>query len=529
MRKDTVAGGCNPLLPFHECIPDGEPHIFGDRLYLFGSHDMEGGSRYCAGGDYIGWSAALSDPTDWECAGVLYEAKQDPGYMEGETNDLYAPDVVQGNDGRFYLYYNLVCSGSPAGFHDRIGVAVSDRPDGKYEYYGDVRNADGSVHYEYLMSDPAVINDEGTIRLYCGWSLSMVSRDAHNQGSGAKEAVGAEDARRRQAMQAMDPKDMLLKVYQMLFHREKKDVEKLAYPLMGANAIELEDDMLTVRGQVKRILPGQFDATKESGFQGHAFYEASSMRKIGDRYYFIYSSENSNELCYATSKYPDRDFTYGGVIISNGDVGYEGRKPEERTNMTANNHGSLECIDGQWYIFYHRQTHKSTFSRQACAEPITIAEDGSIAQVSCSSMGLRKEPFIAEGTYPSVIACLLTNGHMPHCTSTTLEEPLPNITHKGETSYIAEISDRTMIGYKYFLFDGVCTLKVTYRGQAEGKFIVKTREDILGELPVLPAKEKDHDLWRETATSIESHSVQEFYLIYEGSGEVDFLEFSFTK
>ena len=29
----------NPYLPSYEYIPDGEPHIFGDRLYIYGSHD----------------------------------------------------------------------------------------------------------------------------------------------------------------------------------------------------------------------------------------------------------------------------------------------------------------------------------------------------------------------------------------------------------------------------------------------------------------------------------------------------------
>ena len=139
--------------------------------------------------------------------------------------------------------------------------------------------------------------------------------------------------------------------------------------------------MLTVVGEPKRIVPGQFDTPKDSCFYGHAFYEASSIRKINGTYYFICSSENSNELYYATSAYPDRDFVYGGTIISNGDVGYHGLKQEDRNNMTANDHGSLECMNGQWYIFHHRQTHRSTFSRQACVEKVEIKEDGSIEQI----------------------------------------------------------------------------------------------------------------------------------------------------
>ena len=43
MKKQIV----NPYLPFHVCEPDGEPHVFGDRVYVYGSHDEEGGNRLC--------------------------------------------------------------------------------------------------------------------------------------------------------------------------------------------------------------------------------------------------------------------------------------------------------------------------------------------------------------------------------------------------------------------------------------------------------------------------------------------------
>lgn len=32
----------NPYLPHHEYIPDGEPRLFGDRVYIYGSHDLFG-------------------------------------------------------------------------------------------------------------------------------------------------------------------------------------------------------------------------------------------------------------------------------------------------------------------------------------------------------------------------------------------------------------------------------------------------------------------------------------------------------
>lgn len=35
---------CNPILPLTTYIPDGKPHVFGNRVYLYGSHEQAGGS-----------------------------------------------------------------------------------------------------------------------------------------------------------------------------------------------------------------------------------------------------------------------------------------------------------------------------------------------------------------------------------------------------------------------------------------------------------------------------------------------------
>ena len=105
----------NPYLPSYEYIPDGEPHIFGDRLYIYGSHDRFGGSDYCEN-DYVCWSAPVDDLSDWHFEGEIYNRKQHP-YRE-ERMLLFAPDVVKGADGRFYLYYSMAHS-------SRMSVAVS--------------------------------------------------------------------------------------------------------------------------------------------------------------------------------------------------------------------------------------------------------------------------------------------------------------------------------------------------------------------------------------------------------------------
>jgi len=393
-----------------------------------------------------------------------------------------------------------------------ISVAVCDQPAGEYQYYGFVRNPDGSVFRRYLPGDPALINDDGTIRLYYGWSLSMVAAAAH----GGQEAAAAAPT--------VVPREQLLQAEMMLFKRSRENLLSEPHDVMGANTIVLADDMLTVVGDPARIVPGQF-AAADTSFAGHAFYEASSIRKINDLYYFIYSSENSQELCYATSSYPDRDFTYGGTIISNGDVGYLGRKPEDRLNMTANNHGSLECVEGQWFIFYHRQTHNSSYSRQACAEPVQILSDGSIPQVEVTSCGLNGGPLRADGVYPAAIACNLTNGRMPHITNRVLGADIPYITQEDDQQYITGIKDGTMIGYKYFAFDGPVRLILTTRGDGTGRFLIRTAESTdQATVEINPSTS-----WQDHWVDLIIAGTNPLYFHYKGSEMIELLKLSFQR
>jgi hypothetical protein len=503
----------NPFLPLNEYIPDGEPHVFGDRVYLFGSHDREGGNKYCELGDYVVYSAPITDLSDWRYEGVIYKAKQDP--FAKDDSQLYAPDVVRGNDGRYYLYYNLIggtLEGDSPISVSPISVAVCDTPAGKYEYYGYVRNPDGSPLRRFITADPAVINDNGVIRLYYGWSLSSKAAEAHGHKSD-------------QAAQDLPPevlRERLIEAQMMLFNKSREEI--LSEPdgiVMGAYTVTLADDMLTITSEPVRIIPGEFSA-KGTSFEGHAFYEASSIRKVGNLYYFIYSSQLSHELCYAVSKYPDKGFTFGGTIISNGDVGYRGRKEEDRLNMTGNNHGSIEYINGQWYIFYHRHTHRSTYSRQACAEPIIILPDGSIPQVEMTSCGLNGGPLPAEGEYPAAIACNLSNGAMPHITNRKIDSDIPFITHGDDERYITNIKQNTRIGFKYFAFDGPCVLKVVTRGKGNGSFTVSANEKEVGVIPL-----SSSEIWSESSTVVDIRGTVALYFTYNGSGEAEFLSFRF--
>ncbi len=444
MKKQAV----NPFLPLSTYIPDGEPHVFGDRVYLFGSHDKEGGETYCMLG-YEVWSAPIDDLGNWSSKGINYTAEQDPLSAPTKRPYMYAPDCVRGNDGRYYLYYALSGEKGVGGYFGPISVAVCDTPDGKYEFLGHVRYPDGRVCYDFVPFDPGVINDDGTIRLYYGtWYPFETIPEEHRAETN------------EQQMQMFD-----------------KTLEQVEAGVMGPVHCTLEDDMITIKTAPARIFPESFigtpfesafgvDETTDQGMHGHGFFEASSIRKIGDTYYFVYSSCNNHELCYATSKYPDRDFTYRGVIISTGDVGLDGRTPRERVNNTGTTHGGIEKIGEHWYVFYHRLTHGTDYSRQACAERIEIGADGSIAQVEVSSCGLNGGDLVGSGAYPAAICCQLSDGNTPH-NSNSANVGFAIVTHEGEDRFVRGMTSGTRAVYKYFDLSSTKQLTVVARGEGE--------------------------------------------------------------
>lgn len=486
----------NPYLPFSEYIPDGEPHVFGNRVYLYGSHDKEGGTRFCPL-DYVVYSAPIDDLSDWRYEGISYRATQDPGYgIEGIH--LYAPDVMQGSDGRYYLYYALAAMQFTAPIH----VAVSDSPAGPFEYYGFVKHPDGSVLTQNITFDPGVLNDNGRFWLYYGWSLTF-----------SPEQVQTGNPQWEQELLATQVK---------LFGKTEEEIRNTPNGIMGANVVELEADMLTIKSQPKRIVHGIVDA-KGTSFEGHAFFEANSMRKINGKYYFIYSSQWCHELCYAISSYPDHDFVFAGTLVSNGDIGINDRKPEDCVATTGNNHGSVEYINGQWYVFYHRHTHARQCCRQGCAEPITLLPDGHFVQAEMTSCGLNGKPLRTEGNYSAMIACHLTNGHMPPSDKVLEQADAPYLTNEDDLRFATNLCDGSRIGFKYFQFDGEVSFSVCTRGTAEGLLHVRSDQEEFGVLTLSPS-----DTWETTTISFPAFGAKAIYLDYQGIGTFDLLEIAFA-
>ncbi len=159
----------NPYLPLWEYIPDGEPRVFGDRLYVYGSHDRNGCDKFCDHRLKV-WSAPLSDLNKWICHGTAFATKDFRGHAKDTNwteNELYAPDVVE-KDGKYYLYAYIVGA--------KGCVAVSDRPEGPFTLLSQYRYNIENHYDDGTFIDPGVlVDDDGRVYVYCGYQGSYMA------------------------------------------------------------------------------------------------------------------------------------------------------------------------------------------------------------------------------------------------------------------------------------------------------------------------------------------------------------------
>ena len=422
--KLTTPG--NPFLPLWEHIPDGEPYVFEDpdnpgqyRVYLYGSHD-DLVTAYC-GRDQVVWSAPVDDLTNWRYDGEIFSVNKN---ANGELLDsagladvLFAPDVTMTTDSAgnkvYYLYPNNQAGG-------RNGmVCKSDRPDGPFEVCNWSKE-NPNVTDGILQFDPAVfVDDDGRVYGYWGFERSYAAE--------------------------LDPATM-------------------ATVKRGTKIVT---DMISGRNQ-----KGIF-----------SFFEASSIRKIKDKYVFIYSRFTKDgefglpvsnyTLAYAYSDNPLGPWTYGGTIIDGRgrDVNEQGDTIATAT-VDGNTHGSICEINGQWWVFYHRQTGTDEYARQAMVAPIEVeVEEGPGGKVFISEGEYTSEGFCTEGLNPlerhsAGIACWYTGPKTAihewpnnkffgsyvassYGTDDKFEKPYDL---KNNTNSVVNNTDGSIVGYKYFNF-----------------------------------------------------------------------------
>lgn len=423
--KLTTPG--NPFLPLWEHIPDGEPYVFEDpdnegkyRVYLYGSHD-DLVTAYC-GRDQVVWSAPVEDLTDWRYDGEIFSVNKN---ANGELLDsagladvLFAPDVTMKTDSAGNKVYYLFPNNQSWGRNGM--VCKSNRPDGPFEvcnWSKENPNATDGV----LQFDPAVfVDDDGRVYGYWGFERSYAAE--------------------------FDPTTM-------------------ATVKPGTKIVE---DMISGRNQ-----KGIF-----------SFFEASSIRKVKDKYVFIYSRFTKDgefglpisnyTLAYAYSDNPLGPWTYGGTIIDGRarDVNEQGDTIATAT-VDGNTHGSICEINGQWWVFYHRQTGTDEYARQAMVAPIEVeVEEGPGGKVFISEGEYTSEGFCTEGLNPlerhsAGIACWYTGPKTAihewpnntffgsyvassYGTDDKFEKPYDL---KNNTNSVVNNTDGSIVGYKYFNFN----------------------------------------------------------------------------
>ena len=477
----------NPFLPEYEYIPDGEPHVFGDRVYVYGSHDKFGAPMFCVN-DYVCWSASVDDLKSWSFEGVIYRKRQDPKNRLG-LRLLFAPDVARGKDGRYYLYYAF-------DFMGMMGVAVSDRPCGPFQFYGHVCYPEGEIwgrkKEDAFPFDPGIfVDDDGKVYLYSGFYTPVPSI-----------VTG---------------------------------FRKLKFE--GGYMVELQEDMKTIKKAPIVLFP-----KKGSGaFQNHEFFEASSMRKINGKYYFIYSSRHNHEICYAVGEKPDGKFEFGGTLVSNGDLFLNGNTNENHaSNYIGNIHGSILQLKERYYVFYHRHTNRSSYARQACAEELVMRADGSFEQAEMTSCGLNGGPLKGNGRYEARIACnLWANGGETgryDCRNPKKrfkKHPyFPQDRKDGDErarQYIANMQNGAMAGFKYFEIKKLSRISVCVRGNAKGKIYVSVLVDEKNKIAEIPIESKGGKWKWWTANAVSDMGIKALYFQFEGDGNLDFLEFELEE
>lgn len=216
----------------------------------------------------------------------------------------------------------------------------------------------------------------------------------------------------------------------------------------------------------------------------------------------------------------------------------------------GNNHGGLVCVNDKWYVFDHRMTNGSQFSRQGVAERIRIKEDGTIDMVEATSCGLNNGPLKGQGQYPAYICCNLVGTKRfgfrspvggPKVTQDGEDyepqvETAHEVTAETETNapvaYIADMSKGSQAGFKYFDLTDTTYVVVETRN-AKGKMQILNGLD--GKV-IAEGKLNDSSNWSKTKIDFDptkivngnnKNSLQKcpLFFRYWGKGAIEFLGF----
>ena len=342
----------NPYLPLWEHVPDGEPRVFEDpdhpgklRAYIIGSHDVNY-SAYC-GPDIRMWSAPVEDLSQWRDEGPIFT-----WFVDGQWDTMYAPDLVEVKDkvtGKktYYLYPHS------RGWRRTPMVCKGDRPDGPFTPINLTEDGRQCLPGSLIDFDPSVFIENITDKKDKDYDIGFRAYVFY----GFQHSTACE----------LDQKTMYSK-------REGTELIDPFIPAVSADGRLLDKAGSEYKALYKGQDPKDFN-----------FFEASSIRQVGNKYVMVFSGYSGKEyglgntnsaLRYAYGDSPLGPWRSGGVLVDSRGVvlGEDGAKLIT-TNFGHNTHGSLQEINGQWYVFYHRPPRGFGNARQTMVAPVKITWD----------------------------------------------------------------------------------------------------------------------------------------------------------
>ena len=447
----------NPYLPLWEHLPDGEPRVFEDpdnpgkyRAYIIGSHDVTF-TAYC-GPDIRMWSAPVEDLSQWRDEGPIFS-----WYVDGQWDTMFAPDLVEVKDkatGKktYYLYPHS------RGWQRVPMVCKSDRPNGPFTPINLTEDGRKCLPGSLIDFDPSVFIENITNKKDPDYAKGFRAYVFYGfQHSTACELDQNTMYSKREGTELIDPFIPASSADGRLLDKEGSEYKAL---YQGQNPLDFN------------------------------FFEASSIRQVGNKYVMVFSGYSGKEyglgntnsaLRYAFGDSPLGPWRSGGVLVdSRGVVLDKDGSHLITTNAAHNTHGSLQEINGQWYVFYHRPPRGFGFARQAMVAPVKITWDkkpvakGGIVKIT------GYDPFVKDNEWTAVakdgnaytgaevtsegfqifglppyqyysagIACFMTGG------TNSNEWMQDNHDVWNNSMDLAGITNKGIIGFKYFGFGGL--------------------------------------------------------------------------
>ena len=451
------ASAQNPYLPLWEHLPDGEPRVFEDpdnpgkyRAYIIGSHDITY-TAYC-GSDIRMWSAPVEDLSQWRDEGPIFT-----WFVDGQWDTMYAPDLVEVTDkatGKkvYYLYPHSRGRGRVA------MVCRGERPNGPFFPVNATPDGRGCLPGSIIDFDPSVFIEPVTNKKDPDFARGFRAYAFY----GFQHSTAIE----------LDPETM----YSM---RPGTEIHDYFIPASARYGVVRDPEGTQYPALYKDQNPGEFN-----------FFEASSIRQVGNKYVMVFSGysgpdyglESTNSaLRYAYGDSPLGPWRSGGVLVdSRGVVPDENGEHLMTANAAHNTHGSLQEINGQWYVFYHRPPRGFGNARQPMVAPVKIewdkkkVADGGTLRITAYDPYAKDEKWVAAAAdgqtytgaevtsegfqiyglppyryYSAGYACYMTGG------TNSNEWMQDNHDVWNNSMDLAGITNGGIVGFKYFGFGGL--------------------------------------------------------------------------